>query len=207
MLDNSLLTGHQHLTSQDVRNGKLLHGPCPACVEAKMRADPEKKSQSEPPRAIGERLQIDLIIPKHKSLAGNTLILHSVDCFSGMPMGVPLKSKTEAEVKRGAETLIATYNSYGHKIVHIVTDDEAALGTMGKNLAYCGVKVSSTPAKAVERDIQTIKDHKRAILCCLPYELPETLEIEACNQDAVPITDRHQTFPSAIHMGTARTIL
>ena len=42
------------LTCQDIRNAKLLLGPCIPCLQAKMKAPSEKSSDSLPAEIIGD---------------------------------------------------------------------------------------------------------------------------------------------------------
>ena len=175
--------GPTHLTAQDFRNARRLRGPCPACQEAKMRAPPEPSSHSEPAHEIGEHLHVDLIPLRHTSLGGNNFIFVAVDEKSTYLVGVPMKSKSAAQVLSAAKSTLVEFNRYGHKVRKITTDDEKTLLTLKEPLGRYGVIMSSTPAglheKRIERYIQTIKDRRRSMLAGLPYELPGILECES----------------------------
>jgi hypothetical protein len=49
------------VTCQDVKNAKLLLGPCIACLQGKMRAPAEKSSDSPPAEKIGDNVHMDII--------------------------------------------------------------------------------------------------------------------------------------------------
>jgi hypothetical protein len=59
-LDNNLIT-NTILTGQDVRNANQLLGPCPCCIQGKMRAPPERPSDTPPVTNIGEIIHVDLL--------------------------------------------------------------------------------------------------------------------------------------------------
>lgn len=180
-LDNNLFS--THLTSQDFRNGRTLFGACPACAEGKMTAPPEPSSTTEPARTIGERLHCDLVPLSHKSIGGNTNILFVIDEKSSYIAAAPIHSKSEGNLREAALRILETFNSNGHTVRHLLTDDEVSLKTLGKHLAVHQVTTATTPAglhqKRAEAAIRTVKSHYRAILAALPYQLPDELECEA----------------------------
>ena len=171
------------LTSQDVRNAEALYGPCLACLEAKMRRDPEKPSDSPPAYEIGEKLHADLIILSETSLAGNNFILVIVDEKTGYLWGIPLKHKTSALIYEGLKLVLAELTGFGYKPKSLTTDDENCFRRLHDSMSLLGIRFSTTPAglheKRVERYIQSIKGRKRAMLASLHYELPAELEAEA----------------------------
>ena len=148
-----------------------------------MRAPREFTSLTEPARTIGQHLHSDLILLKHKSIGGNTVILRLVDEKSDFIVGIPMETKSTINMQAAGDATILAYNMFGHKVFKITTDDEVSLGILKPHLGKIGVTVTPTPAelheKRIERHIQTIKDRKRAILTGLAYELLPELETEA----------------------------
>jgi hypothetical protein len=142
-----------------------------------------RTTMTEPARAIGDHFHGDIIPLKSKSVGGNNFILAGVDEKSSYGFGVPTASKAEKFIKAAAEEIMRDYNTHGHQLRQVTTDDESALALLDRHLGPHGVKVHQTPAdlheKSAERFIRTIKNRKRSMLCSLWYEpLPE-LECEA----------------------------
>jgi len=180
---NNNAYGLTPLNGQDVRNALNRFGPCPACLEGKMHAPSFRPSQSPPATSIGEHLHADLIPLNGRSIGGNTFILYAVDETGGFGSGVCLTSKERKSNEKAFDSIISEYESYGHKVKFITTDDEATLAACKPYLASRGIHLSPTPAghheKTVERSIQTLKGRKRAMLAALAYELPPELDAEA----------------------------
>ena len=63
-----------------------------------IKAPDDPTSQHEPARAIGEHLHADLIPLKNRSLGGNVGIFVAVDEKSSFLVGVPIKSKSAANI-------------------------------------------------------------------------------------------------------------
>ena len=174
---------HCHLTGQDLRNARELYGKCPACLEAKIRDKPQPISTSPPANEVGEVLHSDLIPLTVKSAGGNTVILFAVDEKSGFKVGVPLKTKQAKDCSQGYEDIVREFNSYGHRVKHIVIDSENTLKASLDSLKSIGIEYSTTPAglheKRAEKAIQHIKDLREAMLSVYDYELPAELEAES----------------------------
>jgi hypothetical protein len=173
-----------HLTSHDFRNARTLFGPCTACLEAKLKDKATPNLSTTPPAyAIGEHIHCDLIPLTTPSIGNNSFILFAVDEKSGYCIGIPLKSKSKKSLVQGFSILTQTFNSYGHRISLITTDDEKNFLSVYNDLKAWLIKMSSTPAefheKRAERYIQTLKSRVRAIKASLPYVLPSQLDCEA----------------------------
>ena len=175
--------GSIHLTAQDFRNARRIFGACLACAEGKMRAPSAPVSQSEPARAVGEHLHIDILPFSDKSLGGNTCLLFAVDEKSSYYAGIPMSSKSSKNVLEALLAILAEFNAHGHKVIRITMDDERVLATLKIPCGKLGVQIAPTPAglheKRVERAVQTVKNRRRAMLAGLPYELPRLLECES----------------------------
>ena len=181
-LDNGVFT-HLDLTSQDLRNARLIHGPCTACLEAKMKAPSCPASSTPPASNIGEHLHMDLLPLSGTSIGGNTFLLVAVDEKSGYLATSPLKTKGAKAVCDAILGIVYFFNSYAHKVVRITTDDERTFHSTKDLIAKYGIQLHTTPSelheKRCERYIQTLKSRKRAVLAALSYELPTALEGEA----------------------------
>jgi len=180
--DNGSFT-HLDLTSEDFRNARALFGPCLACLEGKIKAPSSKPSTTPPASAIGEHLHVDLLPLTTVSLGGNSYLLIAVDEKTGYITTAPLKSKNSKSIYDGLLNIIHFFNSHGHKVRRITSDDERNFKATQDMLAKYGILYDSTPAdlleKRCERYIQTVKAPKRSVLANLSYELPLKLEGEA----------------------------
>lgn len=170
-------------TSQDVRNGVLIHGPCVACLEGKMRAPPKPPSQSPSASTVGEHLHGDLIPLRGRSLGGHTVANAVVDEKTSFISVVPMVNKSTRCNAESFEQIILFYNQHGHTVRRVTTDNEETFRALQPYLAGRGIILSHTPAdlheNRIERKIQALKARRRAILAQLPYELPLVLEAES----------------------------
>ena len=87
-----------------------MHGPCPHCIEGKMRLSKEKTSISPPANEIGEHLHGDLIILRNKSIGGHNFILFLVDEKSGYCIGVPLGNKSKKSIEDAMIDIVKEFN-------------------------------------------------------------------------------------------------
>jgi hypothetical protein len=201
-LENNCFPG-THLTGRDVSNALQLFGPCPACIEAKMRPPPEPTSLSPPAQSVGECLHGDILPLKNRSLGGHTCALAAVDEKTGFISFIPLPSKHTTVLLDAFKQIIAFYRGHGHVVKKIVTDAEANLKAMEPGLASLGVRYISLPPdmheKRMERFVQTIKRRRDAMLATLSYELPTLLEAEALSQ---AVTLHNQTSNKASRPST-----
>jgi hypothetical protein len=81
-----------------------------------MRAPKEPSSTTPPATAIGECVHVDIIFLDDKSIGGNNLIVVAVDESSTEVIGIPSKSKKDADMKKVGLTLLAMFNAEGHKV-------------------------------------------------------------------------------------------
>jgi hypothetical protein len=172
------------LTSQDVRNAEVLYGPCPACLEGKMKADrTPKQSVNAPAPTIGHTLHCDLIPLRSTSLGGNRVLLFSVDEKSGYIILVSLQNKGTTALCNAFDSIIGEYKSHGHIVYTIQHDHESNFLSCKTYVNNKGVQLNGLPAnhheKLAERNIQTLKSRRHAMLAGLHYELPDALEAES----------------------------
>jgi hypothetical protein len=171
-----------HLTSKDVRNALALFGPCLGCIEGKMTAPREPRSQSQPAEHIGECLHMDLVPLQGVSIGDVKGLLFGVDEKTGYAAASTLTTKSAASVMKAAKHIIAEFNQFGHRVRRVIFDDEAVLRAVKVPLGELGVESSHTPPglhqKRAERYIRTMKERMRAVQASLTYELPEKLHAE-----------------------------
>ena len=110
------------LTCQDIRNAKLLLGPCIPCLQAKMKAPSEKSSDSPPAEKIGDNVHVD-IIPVPTSVGGNNFILMTVDEKSDFIIGIPIPSKSTLQLIKATDVIIGMYHQRDHTLSHISSDN------------------------------------------------------------------------------------
>jgi hypothetical protein len=87
-----------NLTSRDLLAASDYYVACNACLEGKMTADPQKRSEREPVREIGEHVPVDLIPAKRPSLGGNMHLMVSRGRLSSYFMYYPIKTKETENV-------------------------------------------------------------------------------------------------------------
>lgn len=171
-----------HLTAKDVDNAETIYGPCPGCLEGKMKAPSEPSSKTPPAEKPGDKLHCDLQELPCKSLGGNTFELFVVDEKTGYRIILGLKSKKMEDICRAWDLVIAEFNAHRHTIKQIVVDNEKTLLATKPFLAQKGILLTSTPTelheKRAERFWQEVTTHTEAAKASLPYELPEALTAE-----------------------------
>lgn len=173
-----------HLTTFDLDNATLIYGPCPACVEGKMRAPPAKPTTTRSEVYIGEKIYADLLMYDDGIVAigGYTGELFTKDGQSGYLSVVGLKSKHSQEVEAAFKSTAALYYSNHHPFEHVVFDDEKTFNSCRIALNSLGIKCSATPAglhnRVAESSIQTFKRSDHATLASLAYVPPSALTLE-----------------------------
>lgn len=173
-----------HLTPYDVENAVLLYGPCPACVEGKMRAPPARATVTRGEAYVGEKIYADLLMYEEGTVAigGYTGELFTKDGKSGFLCVVGLKSKHSIEVVQAFKATAAMYYANHHVFEHVVFDDERTFNSCRLELNSAGIKCSATPAglhnRVVESSIQTYKRSDHAVLAALSYVPPVSLVLE-----------------------------
>jgi hypothetical protein len=210
-LNNNIFPGTT-LSGQDVRNSIALFGPCPHCIEGKMRAPSEPSSNSQPASAIGEIIHIDYIPLPEESIAKNRCLWFAVDEFSGYIYAIASPSKSKSDVIHVFNRIIAHFAAFGHrsKLQNFRSDDDVAIKAAIFHLNSLGINLATTPKdlheKRAERMIQTIKSRARACLCTLDYILPKKLFVELFQSvihstNSIPSSNHPTTCPFQIFTG------
>jgi hypothetical protein len=213
-LDNNCYP-NTYLVGKDLENARIIYGECEACLEGKFKAPSEPSSNSPPASTIGEHVHADLHELKEVTLGGNTQLLVAVDEKSGYIVCIGLKTKRSQDIMEGWEHIMGLFNSYGHKIKTITTDNEPTLMSTKTFLGKYGILLTSTPTglhqKRAERNWQTIQDRARSAKAHLKYEWPHYLDGELyksmcdlINRSSNSASDKHT--PEQLFTGKRSTI-
>lgn len=213
LANDSFVCTNTHLTRQDFDNGLQLYGPCPACTEGKMRADPiKKKSDSVPARDVGDVLHCDLLPLGERARGGIENLLFAMDERSGYVHLIPVKGKDESFMRLAFSVLQARYLAYSHTIKCVQVDHESALICLETFLNRQGVRMNKHPAghheKTAERNIQTFKGIKRAIAAGLIFDIDdlpvlmvEHYQAAAFSMNVTPRKRTHAYTPTFLFTG------
>jgi hypothetical protein len=199
-----------NITSRDLVAAADYYGACNACLEGKMVSDPERTSDKEPVREIGEYVSVDLLPAKTRSLGGNSQMIVSRDRLSSYVMCVPIKSKETSNVLGALSRINNFYRSYGHRVKRFVFDNEAVFHAVQRDIDYaeCTYTPTDLHNKHVERLVRELKEKWRCMRADLPYILPDFLNFEGLMAAAETINclPNTQTGPTrtAVEIMTGR---
>jgi hypothetical protein len=115
-----------------------------------MKAPREPTSTSPPASKIGENIHCD-IIPIPTSIGGNNHVFFTIDDKSDFVIAVPIPTKSTSQLVKAMDTVIKTYQQYGHSAQHFTSDDEANLKATLPHLLIRKISHSSTPAGLHEK--------------------------------------------------------
>jgi len=96
-LNQNSFTG-PNVTSTDVATNRRLRGPCPICIEAKLKQKPMPSSQTPPATSIGQTLSVDIHQLSNSSPGGYTNELTAFDKKSGRIDVVLSKTKSPTDI-------------------------------------------------------------------------------------------------------------
>ena len=165
-----------HLTSHDVIVNRRLRGPCPHCAAGKLTAPAAPTSVSAPATAPGSVLSFDIHHLPDVAPGGINHEIFVVDESSGRLHIVGTTSKAVPHIFRAVHSVIADYNSFGHRVDIMHGDAERINAALKLPLGLVGTHLQlSLPgehARRVERYTRTIYEHSSATLSSLPYVLP-----------------------------------
>lgn len=167
-----------NVTPADVRLNRKLRGPCPQCLEAKLKNKSMPSSETPPATAVGQRIVLDITDLKCKSTGGNMVGIRLVDEFSGDFQEGTAQSKSAIHIYDATMYLLRTrYIAYGHKPEFLVGDSERSL--LATTPLFGASQIALTfvdpgqKAQRVERHIGTMDWLRRAVLASLPFWIPE----------------------------------
>ena len=200
-LDSGCYEGGSELSSKDLRNARMLYGPCLACFEGKATVPREvEKTLGQQSFGIGEFLHVDLISLTATTIGGNTTGLIAADHATKYVTIAALENKGKQQCLAGIKSMIHFYNSYGWKVRYVSSDSENNLLSCSSSLASYGVQLHPTVPglheKLIERVIRELKEKAAATLADLPYVLPLSLYGELYSY----ICERMNSVPN-VHTG------
>ena len=181
-----------------------IYGACGSCVAGKNSTLSHGSPSSNPPPSLpGGLIHADLL-----TLGDHSTILHTKDDHSGYLHAVKLQcGKAKASLADGWEVVRRHYDSYGWKLVHIITDSEEAFkvshGPLQDRGIFCSV---SPPEKNIGRSWQTLMKRVKVVIDSLPYVLrssPQYSPLQfACDLlNSVPNSKFPFSSPHIIHQG------
>lgn len=197
-MENGLIIGCK-LTPRDINNALQLHGACTHCMAGKVTKPSYKSSQNEPAHEVGDIVHCDIFCFSNVTIGGNKFYLLVLDEFSGYLVFLPMKSKSAPHLRVALHTLKALFRRYHHFIRTLHADHESSINAVDVDLAALEIVLAQTPPyqheQRIERYVQTIKTHARAILDSLEYDLPEELYGELI----LAIVTWINEFPNSLH--------
>jgi hypothetical protein len=178
MLNNGNMQGC-NLTSQDLRNARIIHGECIPCIQAKMRASAAVTSMNEKASVPGQRVHLDYKEFPRPTLGGNLGCNMAIDEASGMGFCLVSKGKDTHYQIESMQHLIDYMLTHHHVVKEFCCDNEIQYTACRPAWAEKGIKLTQTISgmheKTAERFIQSIMGRSRAALMDLNYDPPAKL--------------------------------
>ena len=176
---------HRTVEGIDCEPGDLAlmtqkYGPCPACIAGKYTKQSfNHDSNNEPATEMGGCVHCDIYIVYDADSSAYVLFLISVDEVSGYLMLIKLMSKKYNDLCNGFFILEAQYKLCEHPIKVMQTDSEVCFTACKHYLALRGIELRQVPpqqhAQRIERQVRTVNDRVRTILCAQDYFIPTKL--------------------------------
>jgi len=186
-LIHELSTGkhrYSNLQAADIRLMRLLHGPCPHCLEGRSNkiTISSQVSPTPPTTRPGENISFDPQKLPAKTPGGFTHKVTMVDKHTGHISQPGTLSKSTTSLFTGMNKNIQlVYNANGHKVDTLHGDAEAVCNSLKAPFGTQGVKVFTsipgTHACRAERATLTVQERARATSAGLPYFLPPELSL------------------------------
>ena len=190
------------LTSRDVRNNRILRGPCPSCIKGKIRRLSMPPSTNPPAPYIGHTLFLDLDKLDEATPGGYTLQVLAVDEKSGKIDIVGSKSKTVHDLFTSVWEIICSYKALGFTVKFIYVDSESSLLALRPRLHSVGIVLVPSPPghhqQRIERHTQTVNNRTTAMLADLDFVLPAKYMLLARSNaaQAINLMQNSRSFPS-----------
>jgi len=203
-------------TAQDVKNASIIYGDCPASFAGKMTAPLTASSDTPPATSVGQKLALDLKHFHHPTIGGNTEAVVTVDENSTLLAVTFSKSKSNANISTAVGSIISLYNSYNHRVEHIVCDSENILLSIKDFCGKLGIKVTYTVPQQhntrVEIQIRYLQDRERAVLAACKHEIPPPLYGELMShivmmRNFIPNNDTGNSSPTQLFTGIKPDLL
>ena len=180
-LDTGMIPNPDGITSQAIRNNRLVCGPCPHCLAGKIKRKSMVTSKSPPVSTVGEVISTDVSKLEVPTPNGNTHRSIVVDKRSGKIDIIFHKSKTTHHVTTGLLDLFRKeYNAYGYKITRLESDGENVYTSTTSTLGAHGIQTGLSPpdnhATVAERYTQTLDNAVISIRSGLAFDLPRAAD-------------------------------
>ena len=141
-----------NVTSTDVATNRRLRGPCPICIEAKLKQKPMPPSTTPPATSIGQTLSVDIHKLSSNTPGGYTHELTVVDEKSGRIDVVACKSKKPTGIYAAIWQALQLYNQSRFVVRHIHVDAEYCFPPLKAALASIAILLTaSTPEQHAQR--------------------------------------------------------
>jgi len=129
-------------TFQDAKNSSIIYGDYPAPFSGKMIAPFSISSDTPPATSVGQKLALDLKHLHPPTIGGNTEAVVTVDENSTVLAVAFSKSKSNSNISTAVGSIISLYNSYNHRVEHIVCDSENILHSIKDFCGKLGIQVT-----------------------------------------------------------------
>ena len=160
------------ITYADLKNARVLFGPCTHCREGKPYPHRGTHTGYDPSRNVsypGELLHVDIVFINGKAY------LFAVDDLTGFMMLIYTGSKTTKDLEDAYNVLINAYAGYGKIVKYISSDHENNLRACETYLNSKGVqlqlRIPGEHEKVAERGMRVVRERMRTKLNELPYKL------------------------------------
>lgn len=205
-----------NLTAQDVRNNRILRGPCLYCSASKFRQQPMPPSQSEPASAVGMHLHVDIFETTKKSPAGKSVAIRCTDDYSGDSQLETALSKRAEHLFAGLVTLIhRRYTVYGHRVSLITSDADPAMEPLIAMFQKMGIVLALVSPGMhehfIENRIGSQSGKVRAVVNSMEQVLPAQFDVYAekwilDNANAMPNARSRPSTPDILVTGLRRPV-
>ena len=175
---------YANLTPADVRLNRLHRGPCPQCIEGKMKRKPMPTSNTPPAEAVGDVIYCDIYSMLSMTPGGKIIALRTKDEWSGYEQITTGHSKRAPDLyKLFMEVVVENYNKYGHRVKHFVLDAEPAAAPVVAMLSAHGITLTFVDpgqfSQRMENAVASTGACKLAVLASLPWHLPKKYDVFA----------------------------
>ena len=168
-----------NLLPSDVDNLIAREGPCPICIEAKMKHNsiPSLSPTSIPTTQPGAKVHMDIQILPCPSVGGNTHAVTYLDDASRYAYTNGSKSKGDSDLLASVTGFVNEANSRGWKVSLLIADPEncnrSLKAVVGSALR---ILIQFVPVDdhehSVEIHIQAIDNHVTCIRASTPFHIP-----------------------------------
>lgn len=180
LLDAKGLRGTS-VTGKDVRTGRSIVGPCPACLKGKATIPKQKGTSpepSDPPPYAGHTYNADIVFVGN---APNLRVSESVTKYGTM---IPLTKKDKTSISDALLVHFGRMLGIGGMPARVLRcDNEVVFASVSDALAKSGIIIQQSPSGnhcgAIEAQVRADRQALRALFAALPYTVPAVLHQHA----------------------------